>query len=124
MIIRTSSDEILKTRKINLKLLFCQHVEKCSECIWSNKCKMLNYAKDWGLCINEWEDRKKNYPKYSFGGVIDYDSSKCINCSNCVEICKNQGVGFLEIKKQGSFHSVVPSQDKNKDEYIVAMRSS
>lgn len=115
MIIITSSDEILRTRKTNLKLMFAQHIEKCNQCIWNNKCRMLNYARQWKLHINEWEDRKKNYPKYSFGGVIDYDSSKCINCSNCVEICKNQGVGFLEIKKQGSFHEVIPSQDKNKD---------
>jgi NADP-reducing hydrogenase subunit HndD len=115
MIIRTSSEEILKTRKTNLKLMFSQHIEKCNTCLWNNKCKMMKYAKEWGICINEWEDRKKDYPKYDFGGAITYDSSKCINCSNCVDICKNQGVGFLEIENQGSFHSIIPSKDKNKD---------
>ncbi|MDD4661723.1 MAG: [FeFe] hydrogenase, group A [Candidatus Pacebacteria bacterium] len=115
MVIKTNSKEILETRKTNLKLIFAQHVEKCNECIWNNRCKMLNYAKEWGLCISEWEDRKKNYPKYSFGDVITYDSSKCINCFNCVEICKNQGIGFLEVKKDGAFHKIFPSQDKNKD---------
>lgn len=115
MIIKTNSDEILRARKTNLKLIFAQHVEKCSQCIWNNKCKMLNYAREWRLCINEWEDRKKDYPKYNFGNAIEYDSSKCIDCSNCIEVCKNQGVGFLEIKKIGSFYEVIPSQEKNKD---------
>lgn len=33
MIIRTSSEEILKTRKTNLKLMFSQHIEKCNTCL-------------------------------------------------------------------------------------------
>ena len=115
MVIRTKTKEILETRKTNLKLLFAQHVEKCNECVWNNRCKMLDYAKKWKVSINEWEDRKKDYPKYIFGNTISYDSSKCINCFNCVQICQNQGIGFLEVKKEGAFHKVVPSKDKNKD---------
>jgi len=115
MVIKTNTEEILKARKINLKLLFSQHVEKCGECIWNNRCKMLDYAKDWGLHINEWEDRKKDYPKYNFGPAIIYDSSKCINCFNCVEICKNQGIGYLEVKKEGAFHRIVPTEKKDID---------
>ncbi|MDD3046511.1 MAG: 2Fe-2S iron-sulfur cluster-binding protein, partial [Candidatus Pacebacteria bacterium] len=90
MVIRTKTKEILETRKTNLKLLFAQHVEKCNECVWNNRCKMLDYAKKWKVSINEWEDRKKDYPKYIFGNTISYDSSKCINCFNCVQICQNQ----------------------------------
>ena len=115
MVIRTKTKEILETRKTNLKLLFAQHVEKCNECVWNNRCKMLDYAKKWKVSINEWEDRKKDYPKYNFGNAISYDSSKCINCFNCVQICQNQGIGFLEVKKEGAFHKVFPSKDKNKD---------
>ena len=115
MIIRTKTPEILKVRKTNLELLFSQHAEKCGDCIWNNRCRMLNLAKAWGLHINRWEDRKKDYPQYDFNNVLTFDSSKCINCSNCVETCEKQGIGFLEIKKEGSFHVVTPSKDKNKD---------
>ncbi|MDD4358864.1 MAG: [FeFe] hydrogenase, group A [Candidatus Pacebacteria bacterium] len=115
MVIRTNTEEILKTRKTNLKLLFSQHTEKCGECIWNNRCKMLNYAKEWSLHINEWEDRKKDYPKHNFGPAIIYDSSKCINCYNCAEICKNQGIGYLEVKKENGFHKIVPTNNKDID---------
>ncbi|MFA7141679.1 MAG: [Fe-Fe] hydrogenase large subunit C-terminal domain-containing protein [Candidatus Paceibacterota bacterium] len=109
MVIKTETEEILKVRKTNLKLLFSQHIEKCNTCIWNNKCKMLNYAREWGVAINEWEDRKIGHKEYNFKNTIIYDSSKCINCFNCVDVCE---VGFLEIKNKGSFHEIVPSSKK------------
>ncbi|MDD3032748.1 MAG: [FeFe] hydrogenase, group A [Candidatus Pacebacteria bacterium] len=115
MVIKTKTPEILKVRKTNLELMFSQHAEKCNDCVWSNRCRMLNLAKAWGLHINRWEDRKKNYPQYDFNKVITFDSSKCINCSNCIETCHKQGIDFLEVKKEGGFHIVVPSSEKNKD---------
>jgi len=111
----TNSPEIRKARKINLELLFSQHKEECSDCVWYNKCNLLELSKKYNVKIDRFEDRKSEYPVYRFGNVIEFDSSKCIDCRNCVEACHEQGVDFLEIKEKGSLFQVVPSKKKDID---------
>ena len=111
----TESAEIKKARKINLELLFSQHKEECFDCVWNKNCELLRLAEKYKVKINRFEDRKAKYPVYRFGNVIEFDSSKCIDCRNCVEMCSNQGVDFLEIKEKGSLFQVVPSGKKKID---------
>ncbi len=115
MEITIKSPALEKTRKINLELLFSQHQEECDDCIWNMNCKMLDLAKEYGVEINRFWDRKSHYPVYHFGSSLEFDSSKCIDCRNCIEICKKQGVEFLEIKGKGHLFEVVPSEKKDKD---------
>ncbi len=115
MEITTNSPALEKARKINLELLFSQHQEECDDCIWNLNCKMLDLAKEYGVEINRFWDRKSHYPVYHFGASLEYDSSKCIDCRNCIEICKKQGVEFLEIKGRGHLFEVVPSEKENRD---------
>jgi len=115
MDIITESLEIKKARKINLELLFSQHREECSDCVWNYNCELLRLAKKYNVKINRFVDRKSSYPVYRFGNVIEFDSSKCIDCRNCVEVCHKQGVDFLEVKEKGSLFQVVPSKKKNID---------
>ena len=115
MEIITESDELDKLRKINLEMLFAQHVEYCSECMRKYNCRLLSLAKKYNVNLRKFEDRKKDYSKLQFGPAILFKSNKCIDCRNCVEICKKQGVGFLEIKQNGPFFEVIPSDSKNKD---------
>ena len=110
-----SNEEIEKARKINLELLFSQHQEECFDCIWNTNCKMLELAKKYNVEINRFEDRKKNYPVYKFGPSLEFDSSKCIDCRNCIDICKKQGIEYLEIKGKGHLFEVIPSQKENKE---------
>ncbi len=115
MDITISNGEIEKARKINLELLFSQHQEECFDCIWNTNCKMLDLAKKYNVEINRFKDRKSEYPVYKFGPSLEFDSSKCIDCRNCVDICKKQGVEYLEIKGKGHLFEVVPSQKENKE---------
>jgi NADP-reducing hydrogenase subunit HndD len=115
MEITTNSERVKRARRINLELLFSQHKEECSDCIWGFDCKLLALAKEYGVKITKFHDRKQNYPVYKFGPSLIYDSSKCIDCKNCVEMCSRQGVNFLEVKKRGDFNEVVPSTDAKKD---------
>ena len=111
----TDSEDIKRARKINLELLFSQHREECSDCVWNSNCQLLSLAKKNDVKITRFVDRKKDYPTYQFGDAVIFDSSKCIDCRNCVEICKNQGVGFLEVKEKDGFFQIVPSEDPKKD---------
>ncbi len=107
----TNSPEILRIRKTNLELLFSQHIEQCSTCVRNFRCHMLSLAKECGIKITKFEDRKKLLPKYQFGPSIIFDPSKCIDCHNCVEMCARQGVGFLGVEERGYFWEVCPSKD-------------
>lgn len=115
MEIITDSTEIRKARRINLELLFSQHIEECNDCIQGHNCHFLELARRNGVKITRFEDRKKGEPVYSFGPSLIFDSSKCIDCRNCVEMCKKQGINFLETEKEGAFLKVVPTKDKKKD---------
>ncbi|HPD19959.1 MAG TPA: [Fe-Fe] hydrogenase large subunit C-terminal domain-containing protein, partial [Candidatus Pacearchaeota archaeon] len=115
MIITSDSPEIKKLRKINLEMIFAQHVESCRDCMRSYNCRLLNLAEEYNLDLGKFNDRKKDYPVMQFGPAVIFKSQKCIDCRNCVEICQKQGVGFLEIKERGSFLETGPSSEENKD---------
>ena len=115
MEVATESPEIKKIRKTNLELLFAQHIEQCHGCVRKYHCRLLALAKECGIEISKFKDRKKYFPKYQFGPSIIFDSSKCIDCHNCVEMCEKQGVGFLTVKEKDSFWEVCPTEDENID---------
>ncbi|MCD6097107.1 (2Fe-2S)-binding protein [bacterium] len=108
----TDSKLIRRARRINLELIFAQHCEECNDCIWSFNCQLLKLAKKYRLNISRFPDRKKEYPVYQFGPSLIFDSSKCVDCRNCVEVCKKQGVGFLKIKQKGHLFQIVPDETK------------
>ena len=111
----TDSPKIKNIRKINLELIFAQHREECSDCILVSECSLLDIAKECGVNISRFPDRKSSYPLYQFGPALIFDSSKCIDCRNCVAMCQKQGVGFLELEEKDGFRQVVPSKNKKKD---------
>jgi len=115
MEIMTDTPRIRKARRINLELIFAQHFEECNDCVWESHCQLLKLAKKQRLKTNRFIDRKKDFPVYQFGDALIFDSSKCIDCYNCVEMCEKQGVGFLETKNRGVHLKIVPTKDKNKD---------
>lgn len=105
----THNPEIQKIRKTNLELLFSQHKEECDDCVWNPGCKLLYLARRYFVEINKFDDRKEEYPELSFGGIVDFDSSKCIDCRNCLEVCP---VSFLEMEGRGHLFEVTPSKEK------------
>lgn len=115
MDIKTESPKINKARVTNLELLFAQHCEECPDCVHFPNCKLLELAKKYGAKRKKFRDRKKNYPIYQFGPSIVFDSRKCIDCRNCVDVCKKENIGFLEVKEKGDFHEICPSENPDID---------
>jgi iron-only hydrogenase group A len=115
MEILTESEKIKRARKINLELIFAQHREECNDCVWKYDCQLLKLAEKYEVKINRFKDRKSDFPRYIFGKTIDFDSSKCIDCRNCVETCHKQGVDFLELEESGNLTKVVPSNNPKRD---------
>jgi len=113
MEISTESAEINQIRKTNLELLFAQY--KKSLGAWDFNPELLRLAKKYQIDLQRFSDRKKHYPKYQFGPAVLFDTSKCIDCRNCVDACHNQAVDFLEIREKETFFQPAPSQDKKTD---------
>lgn len=115
MEIKTDTLDTKSLRKTNLELLFSQHQEECFDCIWNQNCRMLDLAREYEVEINRFQDRKDHYPVYRFGSSLEFDSTKCIDCRNCIEVCQKQGVGFLEVRGRGHLMEILPSKKKDKD---------
>ncbi|MFH1423572.1 MAG: [FeFe] hydrogenase, group A [Candidatus Nealsonbacteria bacterium] len=113
MEIVSESAEINQTRKTNLELLFAQY--KKSLGAWDANPELLRLAKKYQIDVQRFSDRKKHYPKYQFGPAVLFDTSKCIDCRNCVDACRQQSVNFLEVKEKKTFFQPTPSQDKKTD---------
>ncbi|MDD5639766.1 MAG: [FeFe] hydrogenase, group A [Candidatus Pacebacteria bacterium] len=115
MVIITDNEEISKLRKTNLELLFSQHNEKCGDCVKGNDCRLLNLAQKYNVNILRFNDRKVDFPNIEFGPSIHFNPSKCIDCKNCVEVCSNQNVKFLEVREEECFFKICPSQNEKRD---------
>lgn len=111
----TESSRIKRARKTNLELIFSQHCEECQDCVWSFNCRLLELAKKYNVKTTRFRDRKKGFPCYQFGPAIFFDSSKCIDCRNCIDACETFETGFLELEGRGDFTRVVPSKNPKKD---------
>ncbi|MFH1533313.1 MAG: [FeFe] hydrogenase, group A [Nitrospirota bacterium] len=115
MEIKTESPLISRARVTNLELIFSQHCEECQDCVLFPNCKLLELAKKYGAQCRKFEDRKKDRPVYQFGPSIVFDSRKCIDCRNCVDVCNKENIGFFEVEEKGTFHEIVPSNKPDKD---------
>lgn len=115
MTVITDSEKIRKVRKTNLELIFSQHREECNDCVWHFNCVLLDLAAKFGVDINKFKDRKSGYPTYNFGPAIVFDSSKCIDCRNCIDICHKQGIDYLELEEKDGFFEVKPTKNKDID---------
>ncbi len=122
----THSDKAEKIRKTNLELIFAEHIEKCPTCIYQDNCALLNYAKNYNLDIKQFTERKNKHPIWQFGNAIQFDSSKCIHCRNCEEVCRlKQGCAFYEIAERGVETVVKPkgTTGKNKNQGVDLLKN-
>ncbi|MFA5126390.1 MAG: [FeFe] hydrogenase, group A [Patescibacteria group bacterium] len=115
MEIVTDSPSIRLSRLVNLQLIFTEHCEECNDCILKRNCLIKDLAQKYQVPITRFVDRKQGFPVHEFGKSLIFQSSKCIDCGLCVDVCHQEGVDFLEYKKVGDFWQVCPSADKNKD---------
>lgn len=114
MEINTDTPSIRLARLNNLQLIFTEHCEECNDCVLRQRCLIKDLAKEYRVPINKFPDRKKGFPVHQFGPALQFDTSKCVDCGLCVDMC-NQQVSFLEYKKRGDFWEVCPSDKKDKD---------
>ncbi|MFH1744981.1 MAG: [FeFe] hydrogenase, group A, partial [bacterium] len=112
MEISTDSPRVLAARKMNIELIFAEHIEKCPECVWRYQCKLLKFAKEYKLSISKFKDRKRARKIFKFSKSVELDSSQCIDCRNCVDACAMQKINHLEIKGKAAKQEIVPTTSR------------
>ncbi len=116
MEILTNSPKVQSARDLNLELLFAEHEEKCATCTLRYQCALLDLAKRYRIKVSRFKDRKGQRVTHKFANSVEIDGSQCIDCRNCVDVCKNvQSIDYLEIKGRGTNQEICPTTNPDID---------
>lgn len=119
MKITTNSQRVREARKTLLRLVLSDHKKSCLTCYRNGNCELQKLCEELGIeeYRYEGESSKRHYDQTT--PAIIRDSSKCILCRRCVEVCREVqqvsaiapiGRGFKTVIspafKEGLMHSV------------------
>ncbi len=117
MEIETHSARVMRARRVILEYVFGEHYEQCDNCYFQKTCKLWQYAREYKINTKKYSERKHRRPVYSLGNTIFYDTRKCIECRNCIEVCQRQGIGFVTLERKG-YRTIVKPHDKPQNDCI------
>jgi len=87
MIIRTSTPDIVKARKMVLELLLLNHPLDCPVCDKSGDCDLQNLTYEYKVNSNRFKDEKFNHSIDYNNPLIERDMNRCVLCGKCARIC-------------------------------------
>lgn len=118
--IKTSTEQVRKSRRHILDLLLSEHHGDCYVCVRNNNCELQELAKEYGVdnfTFGHIEHSRFDVDKSSFSVVRDMD--KCVLCRRCVRTCIDmQEVGVLEAIGRGYETHITTFMDKPLSEVI------
>jgi NADH dehydrogenase/NADH:ubiquinone oxidoreductase subunit G len=79
MMVRTSTEQIIKARKAVLELLLIHHPLDCPWCDKGGECQLQSLVYEYGVAQNRFKDKKSEHP-------IDY-ISPLVNATPTVALC-------------------------------------
>ena len=95
----TSDAELVEVRRTVLKLILSNHPNACLTCIRSGHCELQDLSNTFGIKEATLPNLTKRWPIDDSTKALVLDSSKCILCGRCVEVCQNQqnvwALGYL-----------------------------
>lgn len=102
MVIRTNSPKVRRHRKTTVELILSQHDCKCVTCFRNGNCSLQTIAKDLNILKVPFKMEPERRP-WNMKFPLLRDSSKCIKCMRCVQICeKVQTLGVWDLEGTGS----------------------
>ncbi len=87
MIVRTSTPDIVKSRKMVLELLLLNHPIDCPVCDAAGDCDLQNLTYEYGVNVNRFHDAKFKHEIDYVNPLIERDMNRCILCGKCARIC-------------------------------------
>lgn len=102
MVIYTNSPKVRKDRRTTVQLLLSQHDCKCVLCARSGNCKLQKIANDLNIIDIPYPTELEKKP-WNKDFPLIRDSSKCIKCMRCVQICdKVQSLHVWDMEGTGA----------------------
>lgn len=87
MIIRTSTPDIVKARKMVLELLLLNHPIDCPVCDKGGDCDLQNLTYEYEVNANRFSDEKFHHEIDYNNPLIERDMNRCVLCGKCARIC-------------------------------------
>lgn len=105
--VKTNTERVRKTRKLNLELILSNHKIDCPTCVKSEDCELRELAEKMGIRDNRFEGVKTSYARDESTPSLYRDPEKCILCRRCVSVCHDvQSVKAIVADGRG-FQTVV-----------------
>ena len=89
MKVKTNSEKVRKTRKLNLEFLLSNHEGDCPTCLKNEDCELRELAENMGIRDNRFEGGEtSDFEEDDSTPSIYRDPEKCILCRRCVSVCE------------------------------------
>lgn len=112
MVIHTNSPKVRRHRRTNVELILSQHNCECVTCPRSGNCMLQTVANDLNIIDIPYKMKIEKQPWNKEFPLIR-DSSKCIKCMRCIQICdKVQSLNIWDVEGTGSRTTVNVSGHK------------
>lgn len=96
MKIRTNSKKVRESRKAIVEMLLANHNAECLTCVRNGNCELQDLCEELNIKEVHFDKVVDMLPIDESNPAIVRDSSKCIKCGRCVEVChKVQSVGAI-----------------------------
>ncbi|MGE5397148.1 MAG: NADH-dependent [FeFe] hydrogenase, group A6 [Chitinophagales bacterium] len=96
MEIQTFTPKVIAERQKNLKQILKVHPQDCLNCVRNQNCELQSMTQT--LLIRSFDNKPLKFEKDNSTPSLVRDSSKCILCGRCVEVCQEiQTVNALEL---------------------------
>lgn len=115
----TEGMEVLtNTRKVRdmqrgiLELILANHNQDCLKCHRNGNCELQNLCERFNINRTHLEDAVDALPLDNTNPSLVRDSSKCIKCARCVEVCQDvQGVHVLTHSHRSTRFNIAPAYE-------------
>lgn len=112
MVIHTNSPKVRRHRRTNVELILSQHNCECVTCPRSGNCMLQTVANDLNIIDIPYKIKLEKQP-WNKNFPLIRDSSKCIKCMRCIQICdKVQSLNIWDVEGTGSRTTVNVSGHK------------
>ncbi|WP_051569161.1 NADH-dependent [FeFe] hydrogenase, group A6 [Alkaliphilus transvaalensis] len=117
MVVKTNTKKLRDARKSTVELILSNHNRECLTCSRNKNCELQSLAEEMNITEIPFEGDKSETTIDAFSTSIVRDSSKCILCGRCVNVCKNQQeIGILDFTNRGFETQVSPAFNMSMDQ--------